>query len=396
MKENIEVTINKYRLVRRIKWVLYYLFRPFIQFENMFYCHKKNKIQRLFCTTGNISLINALAIIKEIENYDKYDDILIIDSNKGEDSFMKKQLEIAKIHKFKKILASARINPGVQCVLNNLWCVDEIYIVNHPLHLNTVLPLYKNAEVNLIDEGVASLINYGLDKITNLRKIKTHKYLDKLDFMGIDDINKYNFETVDVEKFKQVANYLSKQYPINVEYNKEDKYVLYCGIYWEVTGLSREKFIQIQSDMLNELLNAGYKILYKPHPRDNEYFGFDKNPNVIFIDSKYPIELYYLDIVAIVSVSSTSSITYSHYWGIPGVSNIVEESLKEDKNDIANINIVRYILQEYSLNYKELLEFNTSSISKEDLKSKLKDLYNKYIDNKPLLSENKYIRSNIE
>lgn len=385
------MTINKFCIIRKIKWAIYYMFRPLVRLENKFLPKSNKKSQRLFSTTGNISLINILAIINEIGDYDRYDDILIIDSGKGEDSFMQKQLEIAKLHDFKKIIASPRINPGVQAVLNNLWNIDEIYILNHPLHLNTVLPLYPDAKVTLFDEGAASLINYGCEKIKNLAKIKTHKYLNKLDFMGLDDLKKYNFECIDITSFNNVANQLTKNFPINIEYNAEDKYILYCGIYWEVTGLTREKFVEVQSNMLNELLNAGYKILYKPHPRDNEFFGFDKNPNVIFLDSKFPIELYNLDVVAIVSVSSTTSITYSHYWGIPGFSNIVDESLKNDNNDIGKINIVRYIIKEYSPNYKELLNFDVRNFQKNDLFIKLQQIYKSFLEKKLLLSENKTI-----
>lgn len=386
------MSINKYQIVRRIKWGIYYILRNFIKLENMIFKPNNKKIQRLFSTTGNISLINALAIINSIGNFDKYDDILVIDSGKGDDAFMQKQLEIAKHHKFKKILASPRINPGVQIVLNNIWNVDEIYLLNHPMHINTILPLFLKAPVYLFDEGAASLMDYGIDKIKNLKKFITHRYLGKLDFLGLENPEQYKFEQLDKKYFTEIANKVVQKAPINLTLDKDNKYILYCGIYWEVTGLSREKFIEIQSNMLNELLNAGYKILYKPHPRDNEFFGFDTNPNVIFIDSKFPIELYNLDVVAIVSVSSTTSITPAHYWNIPSFSNVIDEALVHDNKDKVSIDIIRRIVKEYSPNYKELLNFDVKNISKEELSKQIKQFYDTFLQKKPLLSENQNIK----
>ena len=89
-----------------------------------------------------------------------------------------------------------------------------------------------------------------------------------------------NFESVDVKEFRKISDILSKQSPIEFPSNSEDKYILYCGVCWENVGVTQKEYIELQTTMLNELLNAGYKILYKPHPRDNEYYGFDKNPNV--------------------------------------------------------------------------------------------------------------------
>lgn len=387
--------INDFKIIRRIKWFFYYVFRPLIIIEHNIYFYLKKifkfkKISRLFATTGNISLINSLAIIKEVGDFDKYKDTLMIDTGKGRKEFFEKQKEIASIHNF-KIINEIGFACGVQAVLHNQFAFDEIYALNHPMFIKKLLPLYPKANIILIDEGAGSLINYNTDKINNLKGFKTHNYLDKIDFYGLDNLEKIKFKNINMDKFKKIATQISEKYPIQYKLNKYDKAILYCGIYWEVTGLSREKFIKTQSKMLNDLLNKGYKILYKPHPRDNEFFGFDKNPNVIFIDSKFPIELYNLDIVAIVSVSSTTSITYSHYWNIPGFSNILDVSLVDDGKD-ESINIIRKIIKEYSPNYKELLNLDVKNLSKAELKCAIKDIYNDFLKNKPLLSQNENLK----
>ena len=386
--------MNNHRKIRQIKWGIYYIFRNFIKFENLLYNKLKTSknIRRLFITTGNISLINALAIINKIGSFENYEDILVIDTGKGQIDFVKKQLEIANLHKFKKIIVQPRTNPGVQLVLSNYFKVDKLYIVNHPFHLNYVLPLYPNAKTTLIDEGPGSLLNYNSDKISNLESFMTDRYINKFDFCNIDDISKIKFDPLDINEFRKIAEKLSKKYPIEIKSLKDEKTILYCGIYWEVSGLNKETFTQIQNETINNLLGAGYKILYKPHPRDTEFYGLEKNSNVEFISSKLPIELYNLDVLAIVSLSSSTSISPAHYWQIASFSNVTKDAIKIDKNDKINTALIRYIVKEYSPNYKELLNLDVKNTSRDDLKKKIKEIYNNFIKDKPLLSQNENVK----
>ena len=386
--------LNKYRLFRSCKWALYYVFKYIIILEYIIYILLKNELlkSRLFITTGNISLVNILAMINEIGDFDKYEDTLVIDTGKGQQDFVKKQLEIARLHKFKKIIADPRINPGVQLVLNNHYKVDEIYLLNHPLHFKTVLSLFKNAPITLIDEGAGSLINYNSDKIPNLKCYKTHKYLGKIDFLGLEDIDKIKFEDVDINEFRKIAAELSKMYPIETKTSKADKTILYCGIYWEVSGLDKETFIKEQNKLLNDLLNAGYKIMYKPHPRDTEFYGLENNSNVEFVTSKLPIELYNLDVLAVVAMSSSCLLSIPHYWDIPCFSNVVEKAIEYDPKDVVKINLIRYIISQYTPNYHVLLDLDIRNTPREVLKMQIKDLYNNFIKDKPLLSQNKKVK----
>ncbi len=384
--------INDYKSVRILKWVLYYILRPFVQCE-YFLWHKfrKNngKIKRMFSTTGNISLINALAIINETGNFDKYEDYLFIDTGKGRKEFVDKQFEIANLHKFKKIFIGYQMNAGVVAVFNNFFKVDIAYILNHVAHVSTVLPLYKYAKIILIDEGPASLISY--DTGNSKKAFKTHNYLGKIDFLSTNKNENITFEDMDVNEFNKIADTLEQKYPIDVKINPEDKTIMYCGIYWEVSGLDKQDFDNTQRKVIEDLLNAGYKILYKPHPRDNEFYGFDKNPNVQFITSKFPIEIYNLDILAIVSVSSTVSLTPAHYRDIPCFAHVKEEALQKESANGVRLNVVKYIVKEYSPDYSELLKLDVKNMPKEELKQQIKNIYHDFINSKPLLSENKKI-----
>ena len=388
--------VNNYRIFRIIKYFLYFILKPIIVTEYLIYIffHKVKKTQRItriFTTTGNISLINSLAIIKEIGNYDCYNDILLIDTGKGRKNFVKNQLKIAQLHNFKQIIIGIQTPPGIEIVFHNIFKVDEIYLLNHPAHIGTVLQLFKFAKVVLIDEGPASLIDYTKDKIKNLDKFKTHRYLGKIDFLTQNKTTNIKFENIDLNIFQNIAQKLASEAPINIIYDKNDKVILYCGIYWEMSGLSKENFQKLQTKTINNLLNAGYKILYKSHPRDTEFYEFDKNPNVQFVSSKFPIEIYNLDILAIVSISSTASITPAHYHNIPCFCNVIEDSLKKNQS-AAKLNLIRYIVKEYAPNYEILLSINIKDISKEDLRQQILKLYNNFIMNKPLLSVNRNVK----
>lgn len=383
--------ISDYKAGRILQWVLYYILRPFVQFEYfLWHKFKKNngKIKRMFSSTGNISLINILTIINEIGDFDKYEDYLFIDTGKGRKEFIEKQYEIASLHKFKKIFVGYQINSGVVAVFNNFFKVDIAYVLNHVAHVSTIMPLYKNAKIILIDEGSGSLISFGSGEKN--KSFKTHKYLGKIDFLNTGADENITFEDMDINEFNKIADILEQKYPIDVEIAPEDKTIMYCGIYWEVTGYSKQDFDNIQKKVIEDLLKAGYKILYKPHPRDNEFYGFDKNPNVRFITSKLPIEIYNLDILAIVSVCSTASLNSAHYRNIPGFSHIKDESLKKSPNG-TKMNLIKCMIKEYSPDYSELLKFDVRNTSKDELKHQIKNLYSDFINSKPLLSQNKKI-----
>ncbi len=387
------MNINDYKIIRITKWLLFYILSPIIRLEYKIWDKfvKKKKIIRFFSTSGNISLVNILSIINEIGNFDKYEDYLFIDTGKGRKDFIENQMEIASLHNFKKIYIGYQVNSGIIAVLNNFFKVDEVYLLNHNAHLKTVLKLYTNAKITLIDEGPASLINYGIENIKNLKEIKMHKYLGKLDFYGINNIQKYNFNEISMQEFNKIREILSKKYPININYDTNEKYILYCSIYWEVSGLNKDEFSKVQKKVIQDLVDKGYKILYKPHPRDSEFYGFDRNPNVKFIDSKYPIELYEFDVVAIVSISSTSSLTLAHYSSIPCFSHVTEKAINHTDEKGGKLDIVKHIVKEYSPDYSILLNFDISNTSKQELKETLNQYYKTFLKTKPLLSENKRI-----
>ena len=390
------MTVNDFRLIRMLKMCLYCIFRHFVDIEYRIYNRfvKKDFVTRLFITSGNISLINILVIINKIGNFDKYNDILVINSGKGRQDFDDIQMKIAQLHKFKKIIVTHKVNPGVELIFNQPYKVDELYMINHKVHFKKVLPLFKNIPIpiTLIDEGPGSLINYSSDKIANLKCFKTHTYLGKIDFLDFGNSERIKFEKVDLNEFKKIASGLSKKYPIETNNAMTDKPILYCGNYWEVSGLDKETFTKEQNKLLNDLLDAGYKIMYKPHPRDTEFYGLENNPNVEFVTSKLPVELYNLDVLAVVSMSSTCVLSIPHYWEIPCFSDIIKQAVDYNPKDVMKINLIRYIVSQYSPNYKMLLDLDVKNTSREELKIRIKNIYDIFMKDKPMLSKNENVK----
>ena len=381
----------EYKWFRILLWIIAYINVPIFKIKYYFYSKKRKtkKIVRLFDTTGCISLINSLAIIKEDES-DKYEDILLLDSCSNSIAFIKKHLKIAKIHNFKRIIIPFNIPLKRAILAYNIYQVNEVYALNHPKHLPELIELYPNTPFKIIDEGAGALVNAGIEKCKNISEIRTVKYLDKMDFARLNNIEKYKFNPINMNIFREITQKIIEEESIDLCINTEDKYVLYCGVYWYGTGLSQEEFANVQKEMLNNLIKQGYKVIYKPHPRDKEFYGFDKNTSITFFDTKYPIELYKIDVLAVVSYSSNTSISEAHYWNIPGFSNVLEKSI--NKKDKFHLNINRLLVKEYSPNYNELLKLDVKNMSKNELKLQIKKIHENFIKNKPLLSENEKIK----
>lgn len=387
--------LKKLKIKNRILYCISQILKPFLKLEYKILRNKSKQsltTKRLFSTTGNISLLKVLTLIKQTGNEDRYEDYLIIHSN-GSSDFWENNLKIAKMHNFKKIYTFVHIRYSSAFILNNLYFFDEIYTINHPDHLGIIDEIYNRTKINLVDEGCASLLNYNLDKIPNLSKFYTNVYLNKLDSFNFTNELKNKIVQLDNKILEDLTQKISIKYPIIPTINFNDKYILYCGIYWEVSGLSKDKFAKEQSELINNLLNTGYKILYKPHPRDTEFYGYENNPNVLFVTTVLPVEVYQWDVLAVVSMSSTTVINLAHYSKIAGFSNVLEETLRPNRKDKVMIPLIRKIISEYSPNYKELLKFDVKNLTKVELKAQITSYYDKFITKKTMLSNNPDIQN---
>ena len=389
------MTLNDYMIVKIIKYFFALPFLLWIRIKQFFSknSHAKKK-RRLFSTTGNISLINALTIIKQSEESD-CEDYLIIESVSGKYDFWKNNYDIArKMHNFKSIKCFYHITWFEIGLYFARWTnFDEIYMLNHPKCLRPLVKLYPKSQINFFDEGFGSLINHDnfTDNIQNFKHFYSHKYINKIDNYKLPKHIADKIHPLNNKIFAEISNGIAKEYPLPINFNTSDKNILYCGIYCKCSGLPQDKFEEIQNKQIKELIEAGYKILFKPHPRDTQSHEVSKNPNVILIESVLPVEVYSWDVLAVVGMSCTTLVHLPHYFGIPGFSNVVPEAL-DCSQDAYIANFIRCCVDEYTPNYKELLRLDVKNTSREELKKQMYEIYQTKIKDKPLLSENNRLK----
>lgn len=380
--------LNKFKGYRQILWLFAFLWKPVFKIEQKIFKNCKSRKKRLFVTTGNISLINILAILNSLEK-DNYEDYLVIESNTGTKSFWEINYNIAQKYKFKKIFLFYSIRFDTAFILNNLFDFDEVFVLNKKDQIETIKELLPSTKINLYDEGAGSLASFKNSDNLNINKFYTHKYLNKLDGLNIPKNIKNHMIIQDTIFFNKIAKEITAEYPLNVNFNEKEKSIIFCGTYWNPTlDPPKKEFEKAQLKLINSLKNCGYKIYYKPHPRAEELYGLNNNPSVQMLTSVIPIELYNLDILAVVS-SSTCCIAPYHYWGTPCFSDISAFSLTQ--NNPLGINLFRFIIKEYSPDYRELLKIDAKNLSREEVKSKIKEIYDNYLKDKPDLSRNKRV-----
>lgn len=365
--------------------------KKFVEKNNKFLNRSDKTIKRrLFLTTGNISLVNNLTVIKQL-NEKNCEDVLFIHSNIANEDFFEHAKKIASLHNFKKIYSLHRKNPDCRdfFIKNKLTDFDEIYYVNQYQFIFLTKELYPNAKWILTDEGMNSKLaridHCDYDKVD---KIIMHNYLDKIDYFGLDKHNADKIIPLDKKLFQEIAAKCAQFYPVDLNLKPDEKAVLFCGSWWEYTGLSKDDYMELQNKTIEKLTNIGYKVLFKPHPRDPR--NYINNPNITILNTRLPLECYNLDIVAVVSMVSSTSLQYLYFQDIPGFNILNMDFYSNAKFDSIWLGILfKKMLFEYTMPIDALYEVNPKLYSKDELKKILKDKCYRYLESKPLLSQNK-------
>lgn len=365
--------------------------KKFVEKNNKFLNRSDKTIKRrLFVTTGNISLLNNLTVIKQL-NEKNCEDVLFILSHIANEDFIEHAKKIASLHDFKTIYSLHKKNADCTdfFIKNKLTDFDEIYYVNFYKFVIMAKDLYPNAKWILTDEGVdgklARIDHCDYDKVD---KIIMHNYLDKIDYFGLDKHNADKIIPLDKKLFQEIAAKCAQFYPVDLNLKPDEKAVLFCGSYWEVTGLSKDEYMELQNKTIEKLTNMGYKVLFKPHPRDPR--NYIDNPNITILHTRLPLECYNLDIVAIVSMMSSASLQYLYFQDIPGFNILNMDFYSNAKFDSRWLDILfKKMLFEYTMPIDALYEVDPKLYSKDELKNILKDKCYQYLKSKPLLSQNK-------
>ena len=369
--------------------------KHFIQANDKFLKRKNKKIKRrLFMTTGNLSLVNTLTIIKQL-NEPNCQDELFIYSNFKNDKFDECARKIAGLHNFENVHSYYANTPDIReyFLKNKLYNFDEVYFPNIYRDFRIPKELYPNAAWIMTDEGCGCKIaRSGYFDYGKLKNFITHTYIGKLDYYGFTPDVVRKMIPLDRKLFKEVTKECETMFPLNVTLDKEEKAIIFCGSWWEITRLSKTQYMQLQDDMIAKLTELGYKIYFKPHPRDPR--NYINNPSISILNSSLPLDCYSLDeFVAVVSLGSSTSLQAIEFAQIAGFTINLPVNWDVPIETKWQSLLIRKMVMEYTTPIEELLSVNPNSYSKQELKAVLYKKCANYINSKPMLSENLEFRT---
>ena len=364
--------------------------KNFVRLNNKF-INRKNKTvkRRLFLTTGNISLLNNLTIIKQL-NESNCEDVLFIFSIMKNPAFDESCRKMAGLHNFKKIYSfnSSSSDLREYFIKNKLYNFDEIYFSNqYHFHLLSK-DLFPNTDWILTDEGaVGKLARPHYCDYDKVKKIMMLNYLDKLDFFGIDEQNMKKIVPLDKKLFLEIGKKCAAIYPVNLDLKPDEKAVIFCGTWWEGSGLTKEQYFELQDGTLERLISLGYKVFFKPHPRDPR--NYINNPNISILKTALPLECYNFDVEAVVSLCSLATLHIPYLQNTPGFTVPICDRLNIGFEFKWLGMLMKKLTEEYTTPVDELLFVNPKLYTKQELKSILMTKCRNYINSKPILSQNK-------
>ena len=345
-------------------------------------------------TTGNLSLVNTLTIIKQL-NEPNCQDELFIYSNFKNDKFDECARKIAGLHNFENVHSYYANTPDIReyFLKNKLYNFDEVYFPNIYRDFRIPKELYPNAAWIMTDEGCGCKIaRSGYFDYGKLKNFITHTYIGKLDYYGFTPDVVRKMIPLDRKLFKEVTKECETMFPLNVTLDKEEKAIIFCGSWWEITRLSKTQYMQLQDDMIAKLTELGYKIYFKPHPRDPR--NYINNPSISILNSSLPLDCYSLDeFVAVVSLGSSTSLQAIEFAQIAGFTINLPVNWDVPIETKWQSLLIRKMVMEYTTPIEELLSVNPNSYSKQELKAVLYKKCANYINSKPMLSENLEFRT---
>lgn len=371
-----------------LKWALALFWaHTFFRVERFFYEIFKNQRikRRIFLSSGNISLINVLTFLKQFPE-DNVEDVLVIDTPLGSKEFLKVNYEVAQFHNFKKIICANGVYPLFYFLQHNLFMFDEIYAHNKHHYMRFIQPLFKKSKFVIFDEGIGSIYEQYHPNNKYISKLVTMNYCDKFDRLGWNSCqNIYLNKNI----FIEIANAITKKYPFDINIDPSSKTVLFCSAYWQQFNMNKSEYYDYQNNIITKLQEKGYKVIYKKHPRETNNI---KIPDGVTITNcLLPLELYNLDILAIVSIASTVSVHPYYYWNIPGFVDINEKTFVYNENKINHLDVNKYMLKTYVPNIAVLLKYNVEDYTHEELKLLLRKEFQNTLNKQGLLSKNKSV-----
>lgn len=223
-------------------------------------------------------------------------------------------------------------NKKQQQLLRNIYIVEP-WTVNSALS-GAICKRIKDIQLTHVvyDEGVSTYfpIKY---KSSNISSFVYNQYLKYIVFgRGLkylssrpnfilaklfDETNKGLIENHSIIPFylKALSN-SPKRMPDSIEFDENS--VIICTTAWDRTEIKDKEDVKLIQALATTLKDMGYKIWFKPHPRDKQFN--DLYPHVDKIKSDLSIETILLNAkkkpLAMISISSTILVTSKLFFGI--------------------------------------------------------------------------------
>lgn len=272
----------------------------------------------LFITTGLISLLNTMAIIKQENLKNNY---LIVYSAILTDSFKKVSQKIILKNFFERVIYLDNIGFDAFIKKIDLNCFDNLFIANQP-QFNFY---QQHSHINLIEEGIGSYFDFGNLSVKGLKNIYLSNFLDKVYY---DNIHLIPFvKKIKKENQLAIIKEIRRKKHINFPCLNRKNQILLMHHYTLKDIMNEEECLRFYITEIDALIQKGYNILFKPHPRVdslflkglNNYYKNRKSFKFFPLKINYPIEILIPDIkpVALLSCMSGSGLSCSHLYDIP-------------------------------------------------------------------------------
>jgi len=295
-----------------------------IYVQKIYKALNKKKKARLFIDTGLISLINTMSIIKNLDNKN-YDNYLLIYSETVSEEFRKFCSKLIDKKYFKKIffIDAESLDTSYRYLKNSgfLRRFESVYTSAQPW-----LTIWqRHTNINLIEEGVSSYIIFEDMDYSNVQNIYTSNYLKNHIFLP--PYEHQSLLQIEKNNIKKTIQEIRKRNKIDYSFLKSENQVLMLSQYLYSNFMSIEEQFEFYKKHIDKLLESGFSILFKTHPRVNDKLvlklesAYKNNSKFkIFPENiKYPVELIIddLDLRALVTSMSGGAFNCTYLFGIP-------------------------------------------------------------------------------
>ena len=303
--------------------------------------------KRIFITTGILSLLNTLTVIKQINK--EYEDYLLIVSFYITEEFKDANLKLAKLHNFKEIIIIEEKELDKKIEQLNLDSFEELYTVTN-FNFN-----HKNK--NILDEGI-SIINRDLET-NDIKYCFIHDYLNIFDFSKNPKI-KY----IEKSTFLKICDYAANIYPLAPPILK-GKNVLIPSQYI-IYDILQDETLDLYKKIIRKFIDYGFNVYFKFHPRENVIFKENLTKSFrehfFIFNTALPIEIYNIDFTLIISFFSGTNITIPYFREIPSLS-IVPDKVYTSNILPIDWKFLALIIEQNTLTYKEVEDILKKDIS---------------------------------